>query len=231
MKNLLLHGRVLTSLAVCVMSFASAPALTQPPATPTIEDYTRAEKFMPYNTAAMIVGATGHPTWLEDGRVWYRRTTGTGSEFIAVDPVRGTRGPAFDHAWLAGALSTALERKIEPGRLPFATFELPGDGSVSFDVDSQHWSCSPQRNSCVRAGSRDINGSLSPDGRRMAFIRNYNLWVRDLASGAESALTTDGVRDFGYATDNPGWNHTDRAVVLWSPDSQRIATSSRISAA
>jgi len=66
--------------------------------------------------------------------------------------------------------------------------------------------------------------SISPDGTKAAFIRNYNLWVRDLASGRETQLTTDGVKDFGYATDNAGWVRSDRPVVVWSPDSRRIAT-------
>jgi dipeptidyl-peptidase-4 len=64
----------------------------------------------------------------------------------------------------------------------------------------------------------------SPDGRRVAFIRRYDLWVRDVATGRESQLTRDGVKDFGYATDNAGWTHSDRPVLLWSPDSKRIAT-------
>jgi hypothetical protein len=32
------------------------------------------------------------------------------------------------------------------------------------------------------------------------------------------------VKDFGYATDNAGWAKSDRPVVLWSPDSKRVAT-------
>jgi len=48
--------------------------------------------------------------------------------------------------------------------------------------------------------------------------------VRDVATGKETQLTTDGVKDFGYATDNAGWIHSDRAVLLWSPDSKKIAT-------
>ena len=63
----------------------------------------------------------------------------------------------------------------------------------------------------------------APDKRRTAFIRDYNLWVRD-AAGKETQLTTDGVKDFGYATDNAGWTRTDRAILLWSPDSKKIAT-------
>ena len=48
--------------------------------------------------------------------------------------------------------------------------------------------------------------------------------MKNLASGRETPLTTDGVRDFGYATDNAGWIHSDRPVLLWSPDSRKIAT-------
>jgi len=66
--------------------------------------------------------------------------------------------------------------------------------------------------------------SISPDGKKAAFIREYNLWMRDVASGRETQLTTDGVKDFGYATDNAGWIRSDRPVMVWSPDSRRIAT-------
>jgi dipeptidyl aminopeptidase/acylaminoacyl peptidase len=65
---------------------------------------------------------------------------------------------------------------------------------------------------------------LSPDGKRAAFIRDWNLWVRDVATGQEKQLTTDGARDFGYATDNAGWVKSDRPILLWSPDSKKIAT-------
>jgi dipeptidyl aminopeptidase/acylaminoacyl peptidase len=50
------------------------------------------------------------------------------------------------------------------------------------------------------------------------------LWVRDTTSGQDKQLTTDGVKDYGYATDNAGWTSSDRPVLKWSPDSRRIAT-------
>jgi dipeptidyl-peptidase 4 len=65
---------------------------------------------------------------------------------------------------------------------------------------------------------------VSPDGKTTAFIRDWNLWIRNVETGDETALTTDGVKDFGYATDNAGWSTTDRAILVWSPDSTRIAT-------
>ena len=63
----------------------------------------------------------------------------------------------------------------------------------------------------------------SPDGKHEAFIRDYNLWVRTKSSKKETQLTTDGTKDLGYATDNAGWRKSDRAVILWSPDSKKIA--------
>jgi dipeptidyl peptidase IV (DPP IV)-like protein len=62
----------------------------------------------------------------------------------------------------------------------------------------------------------------SPDGKRVAFIRDWNLWVRE--GGRETPLTTDGVKDYGYATDNAGWSKSDRPILVWSPDSKKIAT-------
>ncbi len=52
---------------------------------------------------------------------------------------------------------------------------------------------------------------ISPDGKKVAFIRDCNLWVRDMATGKETQLTKDGVKDFGYATDNAGWQQSDSA--------------------
>src|SRR5581483_5149226 len=73
-------------------------------------------------------------------------------------------------------------------------------------------------------GGLGRNEVASPDKKREAFIRDYNLWVRDVATKKETQLTTDGVKDFGYATDNAGWAHSDRPILLWSPDSKKIAT-------
>ncbi|MEO5858141.1 MAG: DPP IV N-terminal domain-containing protein [Pyrinomonadaceae bacterium] len=67
-------------------------------------------------------------------------------------------------------------------------------------------------------------GARSPDGKKEVFIKDWNLYVRDIATKQEKQLTNDGVKDFGYATDNAGWTHSDRAIVKWSPDSKKVAT-------
>ena len=65
---------------------------------------------------------------------------------------------------------------------------------------------------------------VSPDGKKVAYIKDWNLWMRNLETGKETQLTQDGIENYGYATDNAGWKKSDKAILLWSPDSKKIAT-------
>ena len=231
-------------LPVCVspsLFLLCAPLFAQPRAL-TAADYARAEKFMAYNTTPLVYRATVRPNWLADDRFWYRVTTPAGSEFVLVDPAKGTRAPAFDHAKLAIALTAAANSKYEAGSLPFTEIDLTADGQyVSFNAAGKRWKCDTKGAACASEGAalpstggdaedgaaaaaRFRVDAPSPDGQRVAFIRDWNLWVRDVASRKETQLTRDGVKDFGYATDNAGWTSSDRPIVKWSPDSKKIAT-------
>jgi dipeptidyl-peptidase 4 len=126
--------------------------------------------------------------------------------------------------------------------------------SVAFTLSGRRWSCDVAGTKCVdtgvaparsedeppaaggrgRGGGRGAAGgrtssdgkplAMAPDRKRGVFIRDWNLWVHDVATRHERQLTTDGVKYFGYATDNAGWTSSDRAIALWSPDSKKIAT-------
>jgi dipeptidyl aminopeptidase/acylaminoacyl peptidase len=204
---------------------AATSATAQPRV--TIADYERAERFMTYNTTPLVSNGAVRATWLPDDRFWYRTQTANGSEFILVDATRGTKAPAFDHAAVAATLTTALGRSINAARLPFMQITFDDTRQhFSFDSDGKRWTCDVQGKQCTSGDRRATppNSVVSPDGKLAAFIRDYNLWVRDLAAGTDKQLTTDGVKDFGYATDNAGWIRSDRPVVLWSPDSKKMAT-------
>ena len=213
------------------------PAIAQTPAAVTAADYARAEKWMGYNTNPLVFRAGVRPVWQGDGRFWYRVTTAEGIEFVMVESASGTKAPAFDHAKLAAALSAAAGAKFDAHRLPFTDFELSADGqTISFSAQRRRWKCDLTADKCNSDGAAPATGPgaggrggagnsvMSPDKKRAAFIRDFNLWVRDVATGKETQLTTDGIKDFGYATDNAGWTHSDRAVLVWSPDSKKIAT-------
>ena len=211
--------------------YLAAPAFAQQAAAPrvfTAADYEHAAKFLAFNTRPLVYHEA-HPKWIAGDRFWYRDSGPDGAVFMLFDAAHGTQQPAFDHAKLAEALSAASGASYKPGLLPFMTFDFSADEkSISFTVKGQNWRCDLQAYHCAaeakKSGAESRDEELSPDGKKAAFIRDYNLWVRDVASGTETQLTTDGVKDFGYATDNAGWIHSDRAILLWSPDSRKIAT-------
>jgi len=210
----------------------------------TAADYAQAEKFMSYNVASLVLRGAMRPAWLSGDRFWYRNAIEKeGSEFILVDPRRKTRGPAFDHAKVAAALSTATGKTYDATHLPFMTFDFSADGKmISFSAEGKRWTCDLKGKSLKAVeGGEEAPGegrrsqgrrfgfggppeAPSPDGRLIAFIRDDNLWVREVAGGTEKQLTTDGVKDYGYATDNAGWTKSDRPVVSWSPDSKKVMT-------
>ncbi|HEY3160175.1 MAG TPA: DPP IV N-terminal domain-containing protein [Vicinamibacterales bacterium] len=212
-----------TAAALALLLAGTANAQTR---ALTADDYARAEKFLNYNTNRLVLHVAAQPTWVGDDRFWYRTTTENGTEFVLVDAATGTRTAAFDQAKIAAALSTAARASYTAYRLPFNQFDFSADRkSISFNSGGSRWTCEVVGEKCEgKARAQGPPSVTSPDGKRDAFIRNHNLWVREIASGKETQLTKDGVKEYGYATDNAGWIHSDNPILLWSPDSKKIAT-------
>ena len=232
--------KILLTALSCLLLFVS---YAQNSNALTAADYKNAERFMSYNTQPLIDRSNIAPVWLPDNRLWYRALTANGSEFILADPKKGTKAPAFDHAKLAAALSSASGKTFSANMLPFFSINIATDGTVGFRASGKAWKYDPKLNTCIAdttqtasadrqpqpggfrgGGGGRGNEVMSPDGSRAAFIKDFNLWVRDTKTNQQIQLTQDGTKDYGYATDNAGWASSDRPVVRWSPDSKKIAT-------
>jgi dipeptidyl aminopeptidase/acylaminoacyl peptidase len=226
------------AMAVVLSALAAGPLVAQvqdqQPTRLTADDYAHAERFLGQHTAPLVSGIPGPVSWLADGRFWYRVTTADGAEFVMVDPARRLRTAAFDQERLARALAAATGGQIQATRLPFTTFDLSRDGrEITVQVADRRWTCDVTAYTCATVDTTHVPGALhpappasvtSPDGRYAVFIQDFNLWVRDLRTNQDRALTTDGVEDFGYATNNAGWTRSPVPLVAWSPDSRRIKT-------
>jgi dipeptidyl-peptidase 4 len=194
------------------------------------DDYAKAERFLGYATAPLVDHAVQKVTWSDDGHFWYVDHDATGDHYVMMDAVAGTRSPAFDQDRLAAALGQALGKPVKADKLGLHDFTQLADGRLDVQLKGKHYLCDLQsaKPACVdKAAGRKSGkepGVLSPDKKSEAFIRDWNLWLRDVATGKETRLTDDGVENFGYATDNAGWKHTDHAILEWSPDSSKIAT-------
>lgn len=200
----------------------------------TREDYARAERFLPSNLSELVFRSEVAPNWIgESDRFWYRNAVPGGKEFVQVDPARNTRRPAFDHQRLAAGLGRALGRDVPAGNLPFDRFDLtPQQDAIEVDVQDARWRCGLSTYECASAAAPHPRGA-SPDGKWLAFVKDYDLYLRSTETGRETRLTHDGERYHAYATPLPSPTPMVRQnteepelppAVFWSPDSKRLIT-------
>jgi dipeptidyl aminopeptidase/acylaminoacyl peptidase len=198
-------------------------------------DYSRAEQFLNWNASNLISGDQVSPVWLEDGnRFWYRNKTGSGSEFVLIDPVRNRRSPVFDHARLAAALSVANDTSYEPHKLPFQSFDfVDSERAIEFNLSKKRFRCGLGSYHCVQTDTLPNSGAgfvASPDSVWEAFVKDHNLWIRPRAGGDSIQLTMDGEEFWSYGVTGPRPTQLlnrspqpSRPQLRWSPDSKRIA--------
>ena len=206
-------------------------------ATVTWVDYARAEQFLPWNATKLVFNTEVCPNWIaESDRFWYRRTGRGGVTFMRVDPATGRSEPAFDHVRLAAALSQAAGAYYVHTALPFETIEFVNDAqAIRFDAAERRWTCDLTTYECIPGDKEEQSKTdvRSPDGTWAAFVRDDNLFLREIASGAERQVTTDGTQHNAYAM-LPGSSLsavTDRVigkpatpVLQWSPDSTKFVS-------
>ncbi len=224
----------------CAWIIAVACLFLTPPAALTqgsLEDYQRAERFLPGNVRHLAYVADVAPHWIEKtNRFWYRKVGLKNTEFVLVDAEKNTSGPAFDHERLAVALSHADKRDYSAADLPFSEIEfVDGGKSIHFSVTDTRWKCSLATYECQRdqpAVSKP-NEVLSPNKRWAAFVKEHNLYLRDVSTGTVLPLTHDGVAGWDYATPLPSLrvmveqeteDVKQPAAVFWSPDSSKLVT-------
>jgi dipeptidyl-peptidase 4 len=193
-----------------LVSIVTTVAFAQTRRAVTPADYDRATRMLAPALNGLVVGGTVDPTWLPDGRFSYVRTTLTGTENVVVDPVKKTR-----EVVAAPSAAPAAAGAGPGGRGGRGAGGRGGRGGVQITR-----TCGPN----VTGMTGPPPASMSPDGSKAIFICDWNLWVRDVATGQDRQLTTDGAKDFGYATSNAGWVTSAATSLSWSPDGKKIAT-------
>jgi len=229
--------RIIAGSLLALMIAGTAPA--QQRAAVTVDDYTRAMHQLGPWTAPLIDHQVRAVHWIDARRFWYVDTSNGVPTIMLGDAAKGTKAPIFGTVALIKSLNAAGLKEQDATKLAFEGLEPDFTKNTTIvRVGGERYTCGlAQPYACTKsaapragqtAGStvqrRRAPEVLSPDGKRAAFLRDWNLWVRDVATGTERQLTTDGVKDFGYATDNAGWKHSDQPIVIWSPDSKKVAT-------
>src|SRR5262245_5930198 len=151
---------LLSAFSVAMISQTAAAQATSRQVTGS--DYDRAAKFLAQNMNGLVVGGAVAPVWLDDGRFWYRSTTLTGTEIVVIDPSKRKRDSCPATATeCAGARISTANAAPTGGRGGRGGGRGGGGGAAS---------------------STGAPLAISPDGKRGAFVRDWNLWVRDMAT-------------------------------------------------
>ena len=171
------------------------------------------------------------PHWIDQSTTfWYERDLIIGKEYRLVDADTKSNELAFDHSELAKALRNAVNKDINSHNLPLKNVEIKiSPRRIFFSAFDRRWMFDCNSGRCEEVNEWPEHWVISPDGNQALFRRDFNVWLRDLTSGEEWALTQDGVEDFAYAIDGENYGHSVdrwgvRAQASWSPDGHRIFT-------
>ncbi|HMK37903.1 MAG TPA: DPP IV N-terminal domain-containing protein, partial [Bacteroidota bacterium] len=150
-----------------------------------------------FSGGAERVGATPRALWVSDGRLLLYDTLhdGPGGAFRFIDPASGGMTTALD---LAGALESLRDlagARATPPALPWPeSFDAAGQEAVFlfggdvFLLDLR----SARFERITESDEEEVSATVSPDGRRVAYVRENDMYVYDRAGKKEVRLTRDG---------------------------------------
>ena len=174
-------------------------------------------------------------TWLSDGKHYleFKRDAG-GGQLMKVDAATGDASAFFDASKMQAAFAkqpgiTADQAKRISHRDRYNMNSAETAVLLNFDNDIFYYEFGSDK--AVRLThdpKTEVGEQFSPDGRAVSFVRDNNLYVIDLDSLRERALTSDG----GPKTINGrlDWIYQEELYgrgkfegYWWSPDSTKIA--------
>ncbi len=226
MKKIKLNHGVLTILVslATALSFSGISLKAQD----LTDSYTRYPDYQSL-TGDKVLHGYFRPGWVGNTSVfWYSVKTEEGDRFYLVDPVKRSKKEAFDITRLTGRLSGLSGKEIPPVSESISDLEFSNDlKEIMFVCDGFNWSCDlssysiekgePYKRREMPPWSMERRNELvnrpveSPDGKYEAFVRDYNLFVREKDDGNLRQISCDGGLGLYYSS-----------YIIWSPDSKKI---------
>lgn len=227
---------------VLLASLAFAPALPaqQAPARDTIvADSSLLTVRRIYASPEFSSQSFGPARWLDDGTAYttVERVTGEGAvgrEIVRYDTREGTREVMISAAELTPPGDSA------PLSIDNYIWSPDGKRLLVFTNSEQvwrqntrgdYWVLDRESRRLTKLGGADAKPStlmyakFSPDGGRVGYVRENNIYIEDLATGTITQLTRDGSRE--VINGNFDWVYEEEFGLhdgwRWSPDGKRIA--------
>ena len=197
----------------------------------TIEDYKRTFSAPGRFSNDKVHYAPMNTEWIKDShKFWFRQYTPQGIEYVWADADHSQTGQLINTKDLAAALTQQLGQTVNNKKLHLDKVQ-PNESldTIDFRYAGFRWRYMPIIKKLTRLGpirkpekkrhwmeiDDELNGKpiTSPDGTHTAYIQEYNLYVRQNATGRIRQLSNDGTRGNYYS-----------CYLQWSPDGTKILT-------
>jgi dipeptidyl aminopeptidase/acylaminoacyl peptidase len=192
------------------------------------EDYAKADSVM--KLSDLVYQQVSEVNWIDSSATcWYAVKTKNGYEYKLVDARSKTNKSLFDTEKLVLKLNEKLAKETSAKKFQLRKIEFEsGTENIHFVFENTHWTCNLQdytvtKDSVVKAPKPrpywnddfDEMGNdpvVSPDSLWIAFLKNYNVYIRNTKDKKEYQLSFDG---------SPGDFYS--SYFSWSPDSKKLA--------
>ena len=221
------------------VALVAAVLLTAPSVTAQQTDPSRLTIQRIYGSGEFAAKPFGPSRWLGDGAAYTTvepAADGAGQDLVRYDVERGTREV------LVTAKQLVPSGETDPIAIEDYVWSPDGKQLLVFTNSKPVWRLNTRGDYWVldrtTGALRKLGGSeakpstlmfakFAPDGRRVGYVRENNLYAEDLAGGKITALTTDGSRTLINGTFD--WVYEEELMNYyadgwrWSPDGAHIA--------
>jgi dipeptidyl-peptidase-4 len=219
--------------AIVLVSAFAAPTLAQ----------MEAKQFKPLTVEAIYgqPGLSGHLAegvrWSPDGKqVTFLESVGSGKgaqrELVVIDAATGKRSVLISAGTLASVIPAQpypIRQRTGAARRPPGPFEFSPDGSALMfrgQTSIVWFALTSQKATTLVSGTAMLSDEkISPDGRWVSFLRDYNVWIVSTGGGEAQAVTAGGSE--ALRKGQLDWVYPEeleiRSGYWWAPDSSAIA--------
>jgi len=171
--------------------------------------------------------------WTPDGkRISYFHHASDGPELWTLDAQSGKRAPLVGAKLLTEVLQPPKEKAIQStglGRVVPQDYQWSADGKDLLFVSdtSLAWlDLNSKKPKTLVSGDDSVeDAKISPDGKWVSFVQNYNVWIVNIESGEKKQITQGGSEEI--LKGKLDWLYPEelgaRTAYWWSPDSTQIA--------
>lgn len=205
----------------------------------THEDYKRAVSFLHDNhNNKTVFNLKTKINWFKDGTgLWFIDYSKNKKTYKLVDFKNTKVVDLFNHNKMVSALTEFSEKLIKENQLSLSNIEKRGKGNLEFKFEDKSYVLNLKSYQLTLQEEKpkeekNLFEAKSPDGKWIAYTKDYNLFIKSIESSKEFQLSNEGKRGYEYATrydwydkmEGENGERPKRFFMNWSEDSNWIAT-------